>query len=175
MLPHPEFGNDRWSGETEAASLQRTCFTACVSLCLFSISLLSVIQSHLHLCVCTILWCLLYPEHSCQWLHFIVHYSSSHFHSLFSQCSVIDIIWLHGQIMYCMLEWNLCISSASFFSPCSDPRWGTVSEAISVAEPQYYRVDLSASGPLAHGPQLRTPYPRIHCQKHRWRTAATAR
>lgn len=76
-----------------------------------------------------------------------------------------------------------CTFSAVMYAPLiilsfccifSDPGRRTVFEAVSVAEPHHYRVDFPASGPVAHGSQLRTPYPRIHCQKHRWRTAATA-
>lgn len=57
---------------------------------------------------------------------------------------------------------------------CSDPRRGTVAEAVPLSEPQHCGMDLPASGPLANGPPLRTPHPRIHCQERRWRTAAAA-
>lgn len=100
-----------------------------------------------------------------------------------SKRSVEDRLLVHGLNAACKKSWKVLrltgffVSDLICLSPCClcpDPGRGTVFKAASVAEPQRHRVDLPASRPLAHGPQLRTPYPRIHCPKHRWRTAAKA-
>lgn len=80
----------------------------------------------------------------------------------------------HGEICSSCFASSLPLSHCPVCCFYSDPGRGSGFEAVSVAELQHHRVDLPAGGPLAHGPQLRTTYPRIHCPKHRWRTAATA-
>lgn len=169
MLQNQESGYDRWWGETEAVSLQRMCVLLRVFVCLVvhkpfvCVSLSRFISREG--CVssaCLTEWiCLNILNVGVTELILLISFETHYSFSVRWRFMVEPLVRL-SQLSPCL------------FSCCSDPRWGALIKAVSVAEPQHYWVDFPASGPLAHGPQLRTPYPRIHCQKHRWRTAVTA-